>query len=86
MKEISYINAGGYAAGELKHGPFALLDKNTPVVAIVAHDNTHEALLVSIKEIKARCSPVIAVADDSDNAIDELADYVIRVPSTDSLF
>jgi len=85
MKEISYINAGGYAAGELKHGPFALLDKNTPVVAVVARDNTHEALLNNIKEIKARGAPVIALADDSDNDIDELADFVIRIPCTDNL-
>jgi glucosamine--fructose-6-phosphate aminotransferase (isomerizing) len=83
MKEISYINANAYAAGELKHGPFALLDKNSPVVAIAAHDNTHEALLVNIKEIKARCSPVIAIADDTDDDIGELVDLVIRIPCTD---
>lgn len=85
LKEISYINAGGYAAGELKHGPFALLDKNTPVVAIAAQDNTYEALLVNIEEIKARGSPIIALADDSDNAIDELVDFVIRLPRASNL-
>ena len=64
LKEIAYIHAEGYAAGELKHGPFALLGDNTPVIAIVAQDNTYEAMLTNIKEIKARRSPVIALAEE----------------------
>jgi glucosamine--fructose-6-phosphate aminotransferase (isomerizing) len=86
MKEISYIHAGGYAAGELKHGPFALLNDGTPVVAVVARDNTYDATLTNIKEIRARRSPVIALADESDDAIGELADLVIRVPCVSNLF
>lgn len=86
LKEISYIHAEGYAAGELKHGPFALLDEKTPVVAIISHDSTHGTMLTNIKEIKARKSPVIALADDTDGVISELADHVIRVPSVTSLF
>jgi glucosamine--fructose-6-phosphate aminotransferase (isomerizing) len=86
LKEISYIHAEGYAAGELKHGPFALLTPNTPVIAIVAKDDTYEAMLANIKEIKARESPVIAVADEADEDIDKFVDEVIRVPSVDSIF
>jgi glucosamine--fructose-6-phosphate aminotransferase (isomerizing) len=86
LKEISYIHAEGYAAGELKHGPFALLGEKTPVVAIVTHDNTYEAIVTSIKEIKARHSPVIALADESDDTMKELADVVITVPDIDPLF
>ncbi len=86
LKEISYIHAEGYPAGELKHGPFALLTPNTPVIAIVAKDDTYEAMLANIKEIKARESPVIAVADEADEDIDKFVDEVIRVPSVDSIF
>ena len=67
LKEISYIHAEGYPAGELKHGPFALLTSNTPVVAIAARDGTYETLLANIKEIKARESPVIAIAEEGDD-------------------
>ncbi|MFC2056533.1 glutamine--fructose-6-phosphate transaminase (isomerizing) [Chloroflexota bacterium] len=86
LKEISYIHAEGYAAGETKHGPFALLGSNTPVIAIVARDNTYEAMLTNIKEIKARGSPLIAVAEQGDGAIEELADSVITVPQVDTIF
>jgi glucosamine--fructose-6-phosphate aminotransferase (isomerizing) len=86
LKEISYIHAEGYAAGELKHGAFALLDGSTPVIAIVARDNTYDATLINIKEIKARRSPVIALADENDDVIDELVDLVIRVPYVNNLF
>jgi glucosamine--fructose-6-phosphate aminotransferase (isomerizing) len=86
LKEISYIHAEGYAAGELKHGPFALLGEKTPVVAVVTQDNTYEAIITSIKEIKARRSPVIALAGEDDDAIKELADFVIKLPKVDSLF
>jgi glucosamine--fructose-6-phosphate aminotransferase (isomerizing) len=86
LKEISYIHAEGYPAGELKHGPFALLTPNTPVIAIVAKDDTYEAMLANIKEIKARESPVIAVADEADEDIEKYVDEVIRVPRVDSLF
>lgn len=86
LKEISYTHAEGYAAGELKHGPFALLDQDTPVIAIVAHDNTYGAMLTNIKEVKARKSPVIALADEADESIGELVDLVVRVPCVDSIF
>ena len=86
LKEISYIHAEGYAAGELKHGPFALLGSRTPVVAVVAQDNTHEPIITSIKEIKARHSPVLAIASEGDDAMTGLADFVITVPQIDPLF
>jgi len=86
LKEISYIHAEGYAAGELKHGPFALLGGDTPVIAIVAHDNTYEAMLTNIKEVKARGSPLMALAEEGDEAIGELADSVITMPRVDAIF
>jgi glucosamine--fructose-6-phosphate aminotransferase (isomerizing) len=86
LKEISYIHAEGYAAGELKHGPFALLGSDTPVVAIVAQDNTYEAMLTNIKEVKARRSPVIAVVEEGDEEVEELVDSVISVPQVDAIF
>jgi glucosamine--fructose-6-phosphate aminotransferase (isomerizing) len=86
LKEISYIHAEGFAAGELKHGPFALLTPNTPVVAVVAKDNTYETLLANIKEIKARESPVIAIAGEGDEEIKKYVDFVIKVPGVDPMF
>lgn len=80
LKEISYIHAEGFAAGELKHGPFALLTKDTPVVAIVTQDETYEKILANIGEIKARGSPVIAIAEDKDTDIENHADFVLRFP------
>jgi glucosamine--fructose-6-phosphate aminotransferase (isomerizing) len=80
LKEISYIHAEGFAAGELKHGPFALLTQETPVVAIVTQDETYEKILANIGEIKARGSPVIAIAEDKDTDIENHADFVLRFP------
>ncbi len=86
LKEVSYIHAEGYAAGELKHGPFALLTPRTPVVAIAARDNTYTTLLANIKEIKARESPVIAIAEEGDEEIEKFVDRVIHVPEVDPIF
>ena len=86
LKEISYIHAEGYAAGELKHGPFALLSGKAPVVAIVAPDNNYEAMLTNIKEVKARSSPVLALVEEGDEVVAEVADSVITVPKVDPLF
>jgi glucosamine--fructose-6-phosphate aminotransferase (isomerizing) len=86
LKEISYIHAEGFAAGELKHGPFALLGERTPVVAMVTQDNTYEPIVTSIKEIKARHSPVIALVSEDDEVMKDLADSVITVPRVDPLF
>jgi glucosamine--fructose-6-phosphate aminotransferase (isomerizing) len=86
LKEISYIHAEGYAAGELKHGPFALLGEKTPVVAVVTQDDTYEPIVTTIKEIKARRSPVIALVGEDDDVTKDLADSVITVPRVDPLF
>jgi len=86
LKEISYIHSEAYAAGEIKHGPFALLSPITPVVAIVSRDKSYDAMLTSIKEIKARGSRVCAIADENDDLIKDLVDCVIKVPSTSAIF
>jgi len=86
LKEIAYIHAEGYAAGEIKHGPFALLGSDTPVIAIVVRDNTYPAMLTNIREIKARGSPVMVLAEEGDETVEELADWVITVPRVDTIF
>jgi glucosamine--fructose-6-phosphate aminotransferase (isomerizing) len=85
LKEISYIHAEGYAAGELKHGPLALISKDTPVVALATRAYTYDKMLNNIKEVKARAAPVIAIAGADDTEIEKYVDAVIRVPATDEL-
>jgi glucosamine--fructose-6-phosphate aminotransferase (isomerizing) len=82
MKEISYIHAEGYAAGELKHGPFALLSKETPVIAICMPGETYAVMISNIKEIKARGAPVIALGMEGDLELAEIADIFIPLPET----
>ncbi|OFV66666.1 MAG: glutamine--fructose-6-phosphate aminotransferase [Candidatus Syntrophoarchaeum butanivorans] len=86
MKEISYIHAEGYPAGELKHGPFALLGERTPVVASVVRDETYDIMLNNIKEVRARGSPVIAIADEGDEEVEKYVDFVIKTPEVESIF
>ena len=85
LKEISYIHAEGFAAGELKHGPFALLTKETPVVAIVTNDDTYEKMIANIGEVTARGPKVIAIAEQEDTEIEKHADFVLRYPSNSNL-
>jgi glucosamine--fructose-6-phosphate aminotransferase (isomerizing) len=85
LKEISYIHAEGFAAGELKHGPFALLTEKTPVVAIVTKNQTYEKIIANIGEIKARGSKVIAIANEADTEIEKFADMVLRYPENSEL-
>jgi glucosamine--fructose-6-phosphate aminotransferase (isomerizing) len=80
LKEIAYIPSDSYAAGELKHGPLALLSRDVPVIAIATKNATHEKMLSNIREVKARDAPVIAIANESDMDIDKFVDHVIRVP------
>jgi len=80
LKEISYIHAEGYAAGEMKHGPIALIDSRMPVVVIAPKGSTYEKTISNLEEIKARDGIVIAVATGGDNEIANTADYVIPVP------
>jgi glucosamine--fructose-6-phosphate aminotransferase (isomerizing) len=85
IKEISYIHAEGYAAGELKHGPFSLLQPDTPVIAIVNRDFTYDAMITNIKEIKSRKAPLMALVGEDDHETEKIADMTIRVPNTHSL-
>ncbi len=82
MKEISYVHAEGYAAGELKHGPFALLTPETPVIAICNPGPTYSVMVSNVKEMKARKAPVIALGVDSDTELTEIADIFIPIPDT----
>ena len=85
LKEISYIHAEGYAAGEMKHGPIALLDETVPSVVIATRSPVEEKVLSNMSEAKARESRIIAVANPHDDAVVELADVVLTVPETDPL-
>jgi len=85
LKEISYIHAEGYAAGEMKHGPIALLDTHTPVVGVVTDDHVREKILSNIAEAKAREAPIICVAHPDDADVADLADEVLPVPRVDPL-
>jgi glutamine---fructose-6-phosphate transaminase (isomerizing) len=82
LKEISYIHAEGYPAAEMKHGPIALIDENMPVVFIAPSDKIHEKVISNIQEVLARKGKVIAVISEDDTVIEEMAQYVIRVPNT----
>ncbi len=82
LKEISYIHAEGYGAGEMKHGPLALIDKNFPTMAIVPNDSVRDKMLSNIKEIQAREGKVIVIATEGDKEIAQLVDDVIYVPAT----
>ncbi len=85
LKEISYIHAEGYAAGELKHGPIALVDEKVPIVAIATAGRTYEKIVSNIKEVKARDGAVIALATEGDANISKIVDEVIFLPSVSEL-
>ncbi len=80
LKEISYIHAEGYPAGEMKHGPIALIDKTMPVVVLAPKDQWYEKMLSQVEQAKARGGTVVAIATDGDTLIKEKADYVLYVP------
>jgi glucosamine--fructose-6-phosphate aminotransferase (isomerizing) len=82
LKEISYIHAEGYPAGEMKHGPIALIDEEMPVVAIAPRDKVFLKMLSNIEQVKARKGTVIAVASDGDPDIEGKADHVLWIPKT----
>ena len=82
LKELSYVHAEGYAAGELKHGPIALLDPETPLVAIATSGSVYEKVSSNVAEARARSAPVIAVATEGDEHIDRYAHEVLYVPET----
>jgi glucosamine--fructose-6-phosphate aminotransferase (isomerizing) len=85
LKEISYIHAEGYPAGELKHGPIALVEPGVPVIAVATECHVYRKVLSNIQEVKARGADVIAVASEGDQEIAALADHVLYVPRTHEL-
>jgi len=87
LKEISYIHAEGYAAGEMKHGPLALLDCKTPVIAVaIQKDHTYEKMIANISEVAARESPVLAIGCESDRELAQISDAQICIPCVQPLF
>jgi len=85
LKEISYIHAEGYPAGEMKHGPIALIDERMPVVAIAVRDKVYDKVLNNIEQVKARGGTVIALATEGDEDIARKADHVLYIPQTSPL-
>ncbi len=85
LKEVSYVHAEGYPAGELKHGPITLLDQHTPLVAIATHGFTYEKTISNIQEVRARNARVIAIATAGDKLIGEHAEDVFFIPPVDEL-
>ncbi|MBN9378412.1 MAG: glutamine--fructose-6-phosphate aminotransferase [Chlamydiales bacterium 38-26] len=82
LKEISYVNANGYPAGEMKHGPIALINERCPTVALCTNRATYEKLLSNLMEVKARKGPIIAIAEEGENSLKGVADDIIQVPPT----
>ncbi len=82
LKEISYINANAYAAGEMKHGPIALISDNCPTVAFCANKQTYEKFISNLMEVKARSGPILAIAEEGCEGLEGIADDVIIVPKT----
>ena len=82
LKEISYIHAEGYPAGEMKHGPIALIDENLPVVGVVTHNPVYDKVVSNLQEVKARDGKLIVICDEGDEEMRKFADEVIEIPWT----
>jgi glucosamine--fructose-6-phosphate aminotransferase (isomerizing) len=82
LKEISYIHAEGYPAGEMKHGPIALIDENLPVVILATQDLLYEKIKSNVEEVKTRQGTVIAVCSEGDEELSGIVDHVLHVPRT----
>ena len=85
LKEISYAHAEGYPAGEMKHGPIALIDENCPSVFIMPNDSNYGKVLSNMQEVKARKGKVIAIVNDGEEVVKTIADHVIEIPETDPI-
>jgi len=85
LKEISYIHAEGYPAGEMKHGPIALIDKNLPVVALAFGDKVYDKMMGNIEEVRAREGRIIAVTNEGNSGLAKLASHVVTIPKTSEL-
>ncbi len=86
LKELSYIHAEGYAAGEMKHGPIALIDHEMPVMAIVTESELYDKTISNLKEVQARQGRLLAIATEGDHEIRSLTDHVIEVPKVADIF
>ncbi|MET0385117.1 MAG: glutamine--fructose-6-phosphate transaminase (isomerizing) [Polyangiales bacterium] len=86
LKEISYIHAEGYAAGEMKHGPIALIDAAVPIVVLVPRDEHRDKSMSNLQEAKARGGKIIAIATEGDDEAHSLSDEVVEIPASDSAF
>ena len=82
LKEISYIHAEGYSAGEMKHGPIALIDENMPVVVLIPNDNVFEKTLSNLKEVESRNGRIIALTDSPSTELEEVAWEMVEIPRT----
>jgi glucosamine--fructose-6-phosphate aminotransferase (isomerizing) len=85
LKEISYIHAEGYPAGEMKHGPIALIDEQMPTVAVAPRDSVYDKMISQIEQVKARSGLVLAVAHEGDEHMAQKADFVMPIPVTHEL-
>ena len=85
LKEVSYIHAEGYPAGEMKNGPIALIDSDMPVVALAPHDEMYDKMMSNIEQVKARQGTVIALTTQGDTQLAGKADHVIYLPETSPL-
>lgn len=83
LKEISYIHAEGYPAAEMKHGPIALIDEEMPVVVLATNQSAYDKIISNIQEVKARKGRIIAIVEEGDTIIKDLAEFVIEIPATE---
>lgn len=86
LKEISYAHAEGYPAGEMKHGPIALIDENCPSVFILPNDKDYGKVISNMQEVKARSGKVLAIVNEGDELAETIADHVIKIPECESIF
>ena len=86
FKEVAYLHAEGYASGELKHGPFALLGPETPVIAIMPRDESYDRMLTAVEEIHSRGAPIIALTDCDNPELQSIAQSVVCLPPTEPMF
>ena len=80
LKEISYVHAEGYPAAEMKHGPIALVDEQTPSVFIIPQGAVYDKVMANLEEVKARGGPVIAICSEGDDRVSRVADDIVHVP------
>ena len=89
LKELAYMHAEGFAAGELKHGPIALIEDGVPVIVIVPSPRgravLHDKIVSNIQEVRARGARVIAIAEEGDESINAFADHIVRIPAVPTL-